>query len=349
MFGILLQASRLTTNNEHTVSVTVATELSTVVQHSTALLPVYRKVTEGLCELAKLAVAQIDGLMESNVRLTTEGRAVYGCVSRVVTTGFNYIDKVDDFVWYAQQISDIEASVRQGTCVYTMYMNDITHNTLSILSTGDLQPLQYLLFQLRKHLTKATSLCGEFQTACKEAVTSCNQDSRAQFRRRVMQARGGTVAAGVIAGNAIAGVATGVALSVAAGLFTFGVGTIVGLAITAGATAAVGAVAGTGIAVGTDFAARHLRTNFGQLATAFNSLSEDASQLSSNVERVDFQLQRTADEMNNNYCHDHQMLENICIALNNLRESYAKLCPVTSSLREKLREADNQLRAKLLY
>ena len=218
-----------------------------------------------------------------------------------------------------------------------------------------MQPLLDLLHELRQQLASVTGVYETLQPACNEAEASGNQvskkshtkRSKVQIGRRVVQIGGGAAATGIIAGGA----ATGITLSIVAGVFTFGVGTIVGLSLTAAGTAIAAVVIGGGTVAGTHFAARHLRKiskHFREIETAFNSLSGNTSNLSNNVGRVESLLQRAADELESiDYCHDHQMLENICTALDDLSNSCRRLYLCTSDCRENLREIDELLKEEV--
>ena len=89
---------------------------------------------------------------------------------------------------------------------------------------------------------------------------------------------GGTASAALIAG----GVGTGVTLSVIAGVFTFGIGTVVGLSVTAVATGVAGVGAGVGAGISTSMLADHFdkaKVAFSDLISEFNELLHNASSM----------------------------------------------------------------------
>ena len=74
----------------------------------------------------------------------------------------------------------------------------------------------------------------------------------------------------------------GVTLSIVAGMFTFGVGTVVGLAVTS--VAAAGTVAAGAGAVGVASVGSHLLArNFDKIQQTFQSICEDLDMLNKNV------------------------------------------------------------------
>ena len=79
----------------------------------------------------------------------------------------------------------------------------------------------------------------EVKATCESAVALSGKTRReAKVKKKTTQVVGGTVA-GVFFG-------TGVSLSIAAGVFTLGVGTVIGLGITSGITTLAGAGASLG-------------------------------------------------------------------------------------------------------
>lgn len=97
---------------------------------------------------------------------------------------------------------------------------------------------------LCSHLTKAKELYSTFKSDCKDAskcagkaALKCKREGdRLNSNKKVSTAVGG--------GLAVAGVGIGVVLSKVAGIFSFGIGTVVGLATTAAVTTTAGIAAG---------------------------------------------------------------------------------------------------------
>ena len=93
-------------------------------------------------------------------------------------------------------------------------------------------------------------------TAEREAATFAKEEKNRRCKKRVATLLGGSA----VVFTAGAGVGTGVVLSVVAGVFTFGIGTLVGLSLTAAGAAAGGALFGSTGAAATGFTAfRYMR------------------------------------------------------------------------------------------
>ena len=127
-------------------------------------------------------------------------------------------------------------------------------------------------------ISKCISQAVEAFTEAKESLEVIQKDSAtAEMKCKVLardakhkKAVGETLAGGAIA----AGTAGGVAASVVAGLFTFGIGTIVVLSLTAAGSFAAGAAVGATTAVVT-----HVVPDFEELEKNFRSLSIDFKKL----------------------------------------------------------------------
>ena len=146
--------------------------------------------------------------------------------------------------------------------------------------SSDNGPLKEYIEQLMTHFcriegsyVKFTKSCNEAEKSCAEGIKKCQKAmSKAKGKKIATRAVGGTVAAGA-----------GVAFSVVAGLFTFGVGTAVGLAITGAVTAGVGAAGATGavaVGVGTHLLAErflHSENLFKELGDQFGKIKKGVS------------------------------------------------------------------------
>ena len=153
--------------------------------------------------------------------------------------------------------------------------------------SSDNRPLKEYIEQLMTHFSriegsyvKFTKSCNEAEKSCAEGIKKCRKAmSKSRGKKIATRAVGGTVAAGAVAATAGAGVA----FSVVAGLFTFGVGTAVGLAITGAVTAGVGAAGATGavaVGVGTHLLAErflHSENLFKELGDQFGKIKKGVS------------------------------------------------------------------------
>ena len=186
-------------------------------------------------------------------------------------------------------------------CCRTAYnmldkMDDITHYCQSSMMTNaidgcnewppDFEPLEKLIEKIETSSNEAQKFYRELRSDCERAGRSCTTAAGAcrrkaeeeKTKKNVTKAVGGTAAAGAIA----TGVGAGVATSIIAGVFTFGIGTVVGLGLTAAGATVAGAATGTAIAAGTHALASEYEKagdKFNAAASSFNSLSTDSTKL----------------------------------------------------------------------
>lgn len=118
---------------------------------------------------------------------------------------------------------------------------------------------------------KSMKAFEEVQERSLEEAEHCSTQARKAKRNKGLTRAGGGSVAGAAAGGALvaAGTAAGIVLSIAAGPFTLGVGTIAGMSITA-ALGATGAVA----CVGAGAATHVIASDFKQKQKKFEGLSE---------------------------------------------------------------------------
>ena len=158
------------------------------------------------------------------------------------------------------------------------------------------------------------------------------------------QVIGGTIAAGTMA----AGVGTGVALSVVAGVFTFGIGTVVGLGLTAAGAAAAGTGIGAGTAVATHCIAsdyEQARKSFGYFASTFDDLWRVTQNLKKEVDLVRSQVIHLKDSIEDS---EHSMekkhaKESLLRVLDLLQKKYTEYYGQTSVCRDALKEKSENL------
>ena len=200
-----------------------------------------------------------------------------------------------------------------STSMFLSYGQDtaLRENMKDGLELDDLQPLKEFLGLLKRSMNHAKQDSAEFKKVCNEANKSfrttakdCRHNSRrARSKKIATRAIGGTTAATALtvgAGTAVA--LTGGALSIAAGFFTFGVGTVVGLGITAAASAAAGTVVGAGAAVTThviasDFKATEKRLS--ELAATFESLWQAGFKVLMQISAVEAKLKSVIEMIHN--------------------------------------------------
>lgn len=151
-----------------------------------------------------------------------------------------------------------------------------------------------------RHLKEAQNKYSTFESDCREAsrfagraASACKREGDRLNRNKKI---GGVVGGGVAA----AGIGTGVALSVVAGIFTFGVGTVIGLATTAAASTVAGVVTGVGTAiyaVDCHLAERKLD----EVSRNFDSLTRKAECLQDEVPKVHDATKKLQDLANEHF------------------------------------------------
>ena len=189
-------------------------------------------------------------------------------VKLVVESASCFLDKVVDVFYYCQ--SDAITTAIQGLSC----------------SVPDLMPLRNLMVLLGKSLATAETKYSELVGACNAAFRSCSEaeilcarmEKESRKKKVATRGVGGTAAGASLAGGTAAAaggvVATGVVASAVAGVFTLGIGTIVGLGITAAAAATVG-VAGAAAGIGTAVATHYIASKYAKSEAAFKSIRGD--------------------------------------------------------------------------
>ena len=122
--------------------------------------------------------------------------------------------------------------------------------------------------------------CKEVAVYCARAAGACSRMAdEAKTKKNVTKAVGGTVAGGAIA----AGTATGIGLSVLAGVFTFGIGTVIGL----GATAVGATVAGIGTGVTAAAITHVVASDYEEAERNFRKIGQNFANLCDIAHRLD--------------------------------------------------------------
>lgn len=172
---------------------------------------------------------------------------------------------------------------------YVDAINDIFHYTNKAdkkeikqsIKKGDLKLLEELLRLLSHYIDRTVESFKNFKQAsadaeksCIELAKRCKKLARDEGKNKtITKVAGGTGSAVLIGGGITAAVVTaGVALSVVAGVFTFGIGTALGLGLTAAGVG--GGVAATGIGVGTAIATHEIAEYFGEKEMLFTDYAD---------------------------------------------------------------------------
>ena len=212
-------------------------------------------------------------------------KAVFDDVYQVAHQSFVFVNKVDDMFYYGNRMQRVKEAVMRG----------------------DMEPLKQFLELLAKNIAEAeqeyTIFVEAFKTASKACIDGaefCKRKSQeAKTKKNATRVIGGGASAGVMA----AGVGTGVVLSIAAGLVTGGIGTIVGLGATAVGAAVAGPVIGAGAAVATHC-----------IASDFLSAQKSFSELSSSFDEMWRVTQSMRNEVSNVRLHVKQLNGSVCDA-----------------------------------
>ena len=136
------------------------------------------------------------------------------------------------------------------------------------------QPLRDYIKELELTIGEVQKRYTDFSAACNTGIELTNDAVEtneakaiaARTKKRAARVVGGTATTAIIA----VGVGTGITLSVIAGVFTFGVGTIVGLSVTAAGAAA----AGVGFGGVSAAVTAHIASDYEETETAFRRLKE---------------------------------------------------------------------------
>ena len=203
-----------------------------------------------------------------------------------------YKDAVEEAREYNEGFSNLASSTKNPTTMTTIE-RELERKP------PNFQPLAEYFSSLEQSFETVKQCYSKFKKSCDDAIAaadraaSANKEKAATHRQREARRRDTAVAVG----------AGGVVLSVVAGVFTFGIGTAIGLGATAAATAAttIGAYgAAAAGAVGFAGGAAAGAVLYEQLAEAFNQLKE-----------LYISLQTTTSTMQDELCHFHPFLEKI--------------------------------------
>ena len=217
-------------------------ELTQCVEAGSELLDAINTFTSKAVRMIDDAVEKVDAIKHTEINV---GSKVHFCsedLKAAAKYSHVFVDKVDDLYWYCSRPEEL-ARIKKDCLTKP---------------NPDLTSLKALVSQLQRSLVQAEQGRQDFESACSSASKSSaeaaeesrHQAIRAQSKKRATRAVGGAVATTAL----VAGVGGGVTASVIAGVFTLGIGTIVGLSLTAaGLATGVGTAVATGV-IAKDFA-----------------------------------------------------------------------------------------------
>jgi hypothetical protein len=289
-----------------------------------------RRFSECAARFVDEGIAKLDSLKHSAVKKDREVKTAFEDVRSVVKQAYTFVDKVDDMFYYGQD----------------------TEKEKIALQNDDTKPLLDLLDLLKTCMAKAEEEYTIFEEVSKEASQSCadaaehckHEAEEAKSKKRLTQAIGGTIAAGTMA----AGVGTGVVLSVVAGVFTFGIGTVVGLGLTAAGAAVAGPAIGAGTAVVTHCIAsdyEQAQTSFGYFASTFDDLWRVTQNIKKEVDLVRSQVICLKDsiEATEYSMEKKHAKESLLRVLDLLQKKFTEYYGQTSVCRDALKEKSENL------
>ena len=189
------------------------------------------KVTELLDQVSQ----KVDRLRYSKANHTVVLRKIYRDLSSTDATAQLYTKVVEDVCWHGTRKKRIK-QIKEGL------KSD----------KKNLDPLNDYIDQITRCLSRTSEFYECFDKCCKDLIKAASKEARKCSEDAISAKKwkkGTKVAGGIASATAIG---TGVAASIVAGVFTFGIGTVIGLGVTAvGAT-----TAGVGGAVATVKAAK---------------------------------------------------------------------------------------------
>ena len=220
-----------------------------VIQTSSSCVPLLKEVGTIVCNIANGLLDDITKLKKQGCDKLHDVKEAVRDVKELIHKAYTFIDNVDDIFQYWSKMDSNK------------------------LKDGDTSLVNAFIDDFRKLLSKCEQLYQELEEAAKEtrksssrAATECDKlAAEAKTKKTTAQVVGGTASAGLIAMTA-----AGVTGSIVAGIFTFGIGTAVGLAVT-GAAVAGTATAGA-IATGTTIITVVIAKNYSDAAKTFRGI-----------------------------------------------------------------------------
>ena len=299
----------------------------------------FAQIPEQLFDLGKRIDALVEDVYASVSALDTSRisatslarRTIHVNLGTATRNAFYFVNKIDEFMWYAQdseRMAKVTADLRQG----------------------NLEGLDLLLRQLSDCLEQAMHYYAIFKESCDEARKECvtgaemcaSKLRETRQNKKKAQIKGGVVA-GVGLGSAVAVGVGGTVASILAGIFTAGIGTIVGLSVTAGVTAVTLGSVGTTAAITTAVVANNyddLLKEFQQLGRAFSIAADSAEQLIEIVSDFKYSVDTAHSHVSTiQLYYEREAFENVCSVLNELSTKCKSIYhDTTSATRNKLQK-----------
>ena len=283
------------------------------------------------------ALEGTSALTSEGINLSSEARNIRRAILAAVREALNFVEKIDEFA------------------TIVLRRNNVTQIQLGVRNLN-YSRLAELLWQISVCLNRAIRIYETFQencdlayALCESLVNVCSSNAhRARNRRRSTQIGGG-IGSGIALTGSVAAAVGGTTASIVAGVFTAGIGALIGLPLTAAATVAL---AGTG-AVGAVMTAisaeeyEQIASRFSQLTNSLISMRDISADLNEHINDLNTVLtnrRETSDEITHWLEHNgHAHTEAICSALGRLVEICRSTQDSTSPCREVLRNLRDRL------
>ena len=299
--------------------------------------------TKEMIEAVDGTVHEIDYSKQKGMMVSSVGKMVCRELLVMTDNSFDYIQAINDFTSNARD--------KRRQLAFEQAAKEKNPNFV---------PMNEYIQHIKQYLGRAGEKYEIFSESCKRVVERLGVVSEeikkkadeAGSKKTASQVTGGLVAGGAMAAGVGTGAtvaATGIGLSLAAGIPTLGIGTIIGLVITGVAAPVVGLGTGTAAAVGTHFVAKH----YSERKMAFQSLRESIM----NLERQASQLNHVLDQINmamNTFDEPIQDVENYMAAphqrellLNSMRLLFTRIeefHSASSKCYETLQKSQNPLK-----
>ena len=261
--------------------------------------------------------AEIERLSSESYRKKIQIYDVKASIRSVADSAVLFVDSVDDLFYYCKE-TDFQEIKRAA-------------------AEDNLIPLEKFVALMDWYLKQIGLKYESFLTDCKTSIRECNAaaekccilQAEAKTRKNASRLVGGVTTSALIVG--------GTAVSIIAGIFTFGIGTAIGLPI----TAAVSATAG----VATHFIAEDFAKAedvFRSYSSKFSSLTSLALQIKDNAAEVHREVERFENSHGSLHYLDNHTYYSICTTLDRLHNlSSANRLITVQCLQEVKRCKDN--------
>lgn len=296
------------------------------------LTKIVKEFTDMILGVVDEAVRNIVGIGEKRLRITLEAKAVCRELLTVMSNFGAFMAKVNTFALHArdeERKADILDALRK--------------------EEPDLTPMNEYFDHLRRCMDRALKSYDKFEDHCLNVQKSlsdvheeCKDTASKAGKYQVgTQAVGGAAAGGAMLaglGGSAAVVATGVCLSVAAGVPTLGIGAIIGLAIT-GVTAPVvgigigGTVAGATYVLAKEYKGHKVALEC--LAKYLGNLGKDASYMKQKARNIQ-QLFESISETMEDVEYYRKKRSSLLASANELFKELTKFASTTSEINDKM-------------